>query len=267
MKRHLPLPPRGVRPTLQLLLLVLTVGCATSGSEAAGELRVLTWNIHHGEGQDGVFDLERIAASIVALRPDFVALQEVDVGTGRAGGVDQVAELARLTGMRGGFARAMAYDGGGYGEGWLSRWPVLESRNLPLPVQPGREPRAVAAVTVLTPHGPVTFLATHLDHVADPGLREAQARALATLRGDLLLGDLNATPDTPAIAALAPTWDLARVPGTGPTYPSDVPERRIDYVLPATSGAWRVLALQVLDEPIASDHAPVLARVRRVSAD
>ena len=62
-------------------------------------VRVLTYNIHHGEGLDGRIDLPRQAAIMTSAAPDLVALQEVDRGTARAGGVDQLAELARLTGM------------------------------------------------------------------------------------------------------------------------------------------------------------------------
>src|SRR6202165_2432600 len=47
-------------------------------------LRVLTYNIHHGEGTDGRFDVPRLAEVIKSVRPDLVALQEVDEGTERA---------------------------------------------------------------------------------------------------------------------------------------------------------------------------------------
>ena len=63
-------------------------------------MRILTYNIHHGEGLDGRIDLPRIAAVIAAQRPDLVALQEVDRNARRSGGVDQAAELGRLTGLQ-----------------------------------------------------------------------------------------------------------------------------------------------------------------------
>ena len=44
----------------------------------ADELRLVAYNIHHGEGMDGKLDLERIARVIAAEKPDLVALQEVD---------------------------------------------------------------------------------------------------------------------------------------------------------------------------------------------
>src|ERR1700724_2661395 len=83
-------------------------------------LRVLTYNIHHGEGTDGRFDLSRLARVMKSVQPDVIALQEVDRGTERSGGVDQLAELARLTDMHAEFGKAMDYSGGGYGVAWLS---------------------------------------------------------------------------------------------------------------------------------------------------
>ena len=88
-----------------LLLLAFGVGaCAAAPGEAgrdgpARELRVLSYNIHHGRGTDGAIDLPRIARVIAATRPDLVALQEVDRGTGRANGVDQADALGELTGL------------------------------------------------------------------------------------------------------------------------------------------------------------------------
>src|SRR5712691_10039729 len=78
-----------------LLLSVWALGFAA----APATIRVLTYNIHHGEGRDREFDVPRQSRVIASVQPDLVALQEVDVGTARASGVDQVRELARLTGM------------------------------------------------------------------------------------------------------------------------------------------------------------------------
>src|SRR5438552_3037737 len=87
-------------------------------------VRVLTYNIHHGEGLDGHFDLPRLASVIESTEADLVALQEVDQGTRRASGVNELTELARLAHMHSAFGRAMEFDGGGYGVGILSRWPL-----------------------------------------------------------------------------------------------------------------------------------------------
>ncbi|MFD2081642.1 hypothetical protein SAMN05421678_12849 [Actinopolymorpha cephalotaxi] len=58
---------------------------ADSNVTSAGstvQLRVATYNIHAGLGQDNVFDLDRTAATIRALDADLIGLQEVDVHWG-----------------------------------------------------------------------------------------------------------------------------------------------------------------------------------------
>ena len=48
-------------------------------------VRVLTYNIHHGEGIDGKLDLDRIAKIISSVEPDLVSVQEVDQKVERTG--------------------------------------------------------------------------------------------------------------------------------------------------------------------------------------
>ena len=107
------------------------------------ELRVLTWNIHHGEGTDGKLDIPRIGRIIREARPDIVALQEVDVRTERVKGRDTVRELERLTGMRGIFGASMPWEGGGYGNAVLVNGTVLGSRVFPIGASEGMEPRSI----------------------------------------------------------------------------------------------------------------------------
>ncbi|MDP6034738.1 MAG: endonuclease, partial [Verrucomicrobiota bacterium] len=72
-----------------------------AGTKAAPiRLRVLCYNIHHAQGVDGKLDVPRIAKVILSVKPDLVALQEMDQKTKRTQKVDQVAELARLTKMK-----------------------------------------------------------------------------------------------------------------------------------------------------------------------
>src|SRR5688572_3660564 len=107
------------RRLLQLSLLTPLVLARRTAAGPSPRLRVLTYNIHHGEGTDARFDLERLARIIREARPDLVALQEVDRRTRRASGVDQAAELGRLTGMNVVFGKAMDHDGGEYGQAIL----------------------------------------------------------------------------------------------------------------------------------------------------
>ena len=78
----------------------------------ADELRLVAYNIHHGEGMDGKLDLERIARVIAAEKPDLVALQEVDKGCKRSGSIDQAAKLAEFLKMDHRFGKFMDYQDG-----------------------------------------------------------------------------------------------------------------------------------------------------------
>src|SRR5712692_11135736 len=89
-------------------------------------LRVMTYNIHVGVGMDKKLDLQRIADVINREHPDLVGLQEVDRGVKRTEGLDEIAELARMTKMEYAFAHNLDYQGGQYGVAILSRFPILK---------------------------------------------------------------------------------------------------------------------------------------------
>src|ERR1700676_740149 len=213
--------------SLLLLLLVWAGGDQT----VPGTLRVLTYNIHHGEGTDGRFDLSRLAEVIKSVQPDVVALQEVDRGTERSGGVDQLAELERLTDMHAEFGKAMDYSGGGYGVAVLSRWPLLSTGNHPLPGSPDREPRTALTVQVGSGAGGplLQFTSTHLDQGRDPDNRLAQAKYLNELLvrregpPTILAGDMNSRPDTEVMQTFEPQWTIAGAVDPSPTTPSGRP--------------------------------------------
>src|SRR5690606_8398369 len=97
-------------------------------------LKILTYNIHHASppSRPGVIDLDAIAKVINAHQPDLVALQEVDVNTGRSGPHNQAVALGKKTGMIAYFFKSIHYDGGEYGLAILSRFPVKETNFYPL---------------------------------------------------------------------------------------------------------------------------------------
>jgi endonuclease/exonuclease/phosphatase family metal-dependent hydrolase len=232
----------------------------------SGTLRVLTYNIHHGEGTDGRFDLSRLAGVMASVHPDLVALQEVDQGTERASGLSELAELARLTDMHPAFGRAMDYLGGQYGVAVLSRWPLLRIHNDPLPSQADREPRTALTVEVDAGEGGplIEFTSTHLDQMRDPENRLAQARSLnARLvhedgRATILAGDLNARAGTEVMDLFEEQWTDPPAADPSPISPSGRPRSRVDYVLIRPAASWRVIESRIIDEPVASDHRPLL---------
>jgi endonuclease/exonuclease/phosphatase family metal-dependent hydrolase len=252
-----------------LIFLALT----GSAQETSRTLRVLTYNIHHAAGTDGKLDLERIAKVIQSAKPELVALQEVDRATKRSGGVDQLARLAELTGMHSAYGRALDYQGGAYGVGMLSRWPLQNVQVHPLPSPPGVEPRVILQATVAPGENSakLQFLVTHVDHKADPAHRALQAARIRELfpatsadaTPAILAGDLNAAPDSELIKSLLADWTDSAAGKTFLTCPSDPPRVKIDYVLYRPASAWRVIETHALEEPTASDHLPVLAVLER----
>ena len=260
---------------MRVRVLTAAVGLAAAavalGSEPAAQpagkaLRVLSYNIHHAEGTDGKLDLARIAGVIRAAEPDLVAVQEVDRDTTRANKVDQAAELAKLTKLHGEFAKAIDYQGGGYGQAILSRWPLKAVKVHTLPGKKGQETR-IAVEAKVEPGGgrpALTFVGTHFQH-DDPAIREEQAARINELFGSadgpiILAGDLNATPDSKPMKLIAEKWTFATAPDRGLlTIPAETPRRQIDYVLYRPAGRFRVIEAKVIAEPVASDHRPVLA--------
>src|SRR5439155_12093386 len=111
---------------LAIGLAMSLVGCATTPkTEATKTFRVMTYNIHHGEGLDGKVDLLHISDVIKREQADIVALQEVDKGVARTARRDLPAELAALTGMTCVFSNNFHYQGGEYGNAVLTRFPIV----------------------------------------------------------------------------------------------------------------------------------------------
>lgn len=254
------------RTALSYLLLLAICCCATGRADDQGEalrVRVLTYNIHHGEGVDGKLDLQRIAKVITAVEPDLVAVQEVDQKVERTGKVDQPAKLAELTSLNGAFGGNFKFQGGDYGNLVLSRWPIDKQRNHKLPSLRDGEPRGVLEVEVALPGdaGSLCLLATHLDHRQDEAERIASAKVLNELKTPslaLLAGDLNDVPDSRTLETLRRHWTVSNEKPL-PTIPVGKPDRQIDYVLFKPGARWRVVETRVLEEAVASDHRALLA--------
>ena len=259
-----------LRPALIAWAALGLGACQAPSTDASDTLTVLSYNIHHGEGTDGVFDLERLAQIIREADPDLVALQEVDAKTQRAGGVNQAAELARLTGMEVLFGEAIPYSGGSYGDAVLSRLPIEAELIWKLPAEPQHEERVAVGILVRLPSGErIRFLGTHLDHTRDPSDRVRQAQSILEqafpagkkVPPTLLLGDLNAEPGSQPMKVLLERFHSAAPDGI-PSYPSDQPTKAIDWVLYTPADCWEVLEVHTIHEPVASDHAPLRAVLR-----
>ena len=269
-------PGQHVHRALLATLALCLASCSPNTAPAPDRaMRVLVYNIHAGTDAAGTGNLARVAALVAETDADVALLQEVDRGTTRSGGVDQVAELERLTGYHGAFGRTLDYQGGQYGIAILSRWPILSDTMIQLPVVPPQEraggsyePRGALHVRIAVPGRsvPVDLVNTHLDPSGDPHYRRQEIagvlRAIDDLRSaaTVLGGDLNATPDDSAIASIAGSglrdaWTACSSSGPGLTYPASVPVKRIDYLwLPAGASCRTATVLNTE----ASDHRPLL---------
>jgi endonuclease/exonuclease/phosphatase family metal-dependent hydrolase len=228
-------------------------------------IRVLTFNILHGATTRGDYDLDLIARKISDANPDLVALQEVDFRTVRAMGYDLATELGWRTKMAPLFGRAMYYSGGEYGDAILSKYSFLKTRNVPLPFTPGNEPRTALQVVIVIPSGDtIAFVGTHLDHLHAENDRIAQVTKINEefARGSypvILAGDLNAQPESNPVRILEEMWSSAKDAGTtDPTFPSDDPQVKIDYVMYHPVNQWKTLETRVICDSIASDHCAFL---------
>lgn len=225
-------------------------------------LRILSYNLHAGVGLDGRLDVGRLAEVIARSRPDLVAVQEVDRGTRRSQAADQLALLEQGTGMPAVFGKTIDHDGGDYGVALLSRWPLSDVRKHFLPTLPDEEKRIALAAKVNPGAGwpELLLVGTHLSWSPPESIWEQTVQLnewFASPGSDyrILAGDFNATPDTSPLQELRKSWSDGEAGGA--TFPADEPTRKIDYVM--VGPGLTLLSTEVINEPVASDHRPVLS--------
>src|SRR5262249_55524928 len=140
-------------------------------------------------------------------------------------------------------------------------------------------PRLALAVTIGSGEDSVGVIVTHfgLTRRARLGgaatVRTLAANRAFALGGELLLGDLNATPEDECIRSLVSppgspeqSWlDAVRAAGIdrrdSRSWPSFAPLRRLDYILARPVEGWTVLECRRLPAG-GSDHLGVFARLR-----
>lgn len=257
------------RPPRLALLIALLAAPALVGSAAPPQtdVRVVSYNIKHGLGTDQVVDLERTAGVLRALMPDIVGLQEVDDRATRSGSVAQAERLGERLGMQPAFGKFMDFQGGAYGLAILSRYTIVSTREVQLP--DGNEPRVALAVEVRLPGDrPLTIVNVHFDWVRDDGFRYAQAEALtkyldALTTPYILLGDFNDVRESRTLQLFfSRATEAAKPADNRMTFSSTDPRREIDFIFYSPAAAFSAGEVRVIDEPVASDHRPVLAVLR-----
>lgn len=245
-------------------ILCLLAFCLTAFPQEDDDLltlRILTYNIRHGAGMDDVIDLDRQAAVIRDATPDIVGLQEVDSCVKRSSYVPQAAVLGGKTGMYATFGPAIPLTGGKYGVAILSKEQPLSVRNIPLP---GKEKRTL----LVCEFQEYVFACTHLD--LDDSCRLASVpiileEAAQWEKPFFICGDWNDTPSSTLITKLKRSFSfLNNLTNTSAnyTFPANTPKQTIDYIASYGRIAKSIRKRQVINEPMASDHRPVLVEVK-----
>ncbi len=243
-------------------------------------LTVLTQNLW------GAFPMreERLALfaeRVAELRPELVALQEVHADGPTSSQAHALA--AQVGGYRAHYAPArVRSDGSAEGVALLVRRDARAHEPRALTLDPsdrfeGQNQRIVLAVTVDHDEGPLDVFVTHLSLSRRARTRTArellefvrEVREASRSVGAVLAGDLNASPDEPAVELLerdwVDAWRAARGDARGATWPALLPFRRIDYLFAQPSEVVRVEACRRL--PYAgSDHLGLLAELRILRA-
>ena len=228
-------------------------------------LRVMTYNLRYGE----LASLEQLAAHIKAFQPDFVALEEVDCFTKREDtphqhNKDFISTLAYETGMFGLYGKTIAYRGGWYGIGLLTKHPYINMEKVLLPNPENKEPRALLYATCEVGTDTIVFAVTHLD-VNSSKTRTLQAETICRQLEKspypvVIGGDFNAPPSESTIAKIMlPRWFNAT--DNAPTCPTWEPKVKIDYLFCRPQARWQLITTQVVQSRL-SDHLPVISTVQ-----
>lgn len=136
-----------------------SVANVVTAEEGQAIVRVLQYNAQNCD--DGK-KIQEVAEEIRSVNPQIVCLQELDWDTKRSGRQEVLKQLAELLSMNYLFVPAISFQGGLYGIGILSVYPLENNERFILPVQNGEEGRILAKAQVRINETTVDILNTHL---------------------------------------------------------------------------------------------------------
>ena len=218
-------------------------------------MRLATYNIHKARGLDGRVRWSRIAAVLLELHADAVALQEVLAS--------HLEQLQRRLGGHWAFAPARDHAGEPYGNATWSRWPIQCQAVVPLTI-PGHEPRIALRADIDAGGRRLHMFNLHLGMHRNERRQQAalllhpnclHASDCAGVR--VVLGDLNEATRGPVTQQLCHAFSTPR---PRPVYPPLCPLLPLDQI--HCDPSLRPIRLQLHRSRLAllaSDHAPLLA--------
>ena len=249
---------------------------SSSSSSTSGTLKVLDWNIHHGVGTDGKYNIGRIADWIVKAGANVVSLNEVEKYTGW-GDEDQPARFASLLKSKTGktwYYKFAQRDGNTNGQGnlILSTFKFESSGGYELSYS-----RSVARAAIIVNGIRVNVYSTHLDPDSS-SRRSTQMRELLSWADNypeqrIIAGDFNAWPGASEISIMKAdykdSWAVAQSLEIDVAYSGNTAgntrNSRIDYIWYSEKATRlklkqvRVFDVRNSSGVMPSDHRPVMA--------
>ena len=217
------------------------------------------------EGELG--HLPECAEMIRKVNPDWVAIQEIDRGTKRAGHVDQTAELAKMCGMHGTFVKKVDRPDGDYGLAILSKEKPLAVSKI---LMPGSSHTRCVEIVEFRDY---IVACTHFPLKEWHRLRAAEIVRLNLTDRDkpvFIAGDFNADPESPEIAELKKGFTILS-DTSKPTFRADNPTKCIDYIMIDSAHADRVevQSYETIPDPVATDHCGLVlkAELKKLTVD
>ena len=227
-------------------------------------MKIMSFNTQHCLGFiEKKIDFQLMADAICQAQPDIVGLNEMR-DFGPDGEYDaQTAILSELTGLcHHYFAQAIDINGNPYGNGLLSKLPLISTETIPIPdPNPKRGTAYYESRSLLKARleGGITVLVTHF------GLNEDEQKnavdcILAHMESEkcILMGDFNTTPEAEVLNPIRACMKDAADGFLEPllSFPSDIHNQKIDYIF--VTPDVEILSADI-PEIIASDHRPHVA--------
>lgn len=140
--------------------------------------------------------LNHIAEEIKELNPDIVGLQELDNFTNRSGNTNQIQLLAEAAGYEYFyFTKTIDYDGGEYGHGIMSKYPIKSYEIIPFNNQDS-ENRCFSRSIIKVKSKEIAFYNTHLEFMGN--IQEKQMSEIVEMTKNdkyfVITGDMNCEP-------------------------------------------------------------------------
>lgn len=231
---------------------------------AQKHIKVMSFNIHHGANTENLATLDKMADLIKSSGADIVGLQEVDSVCKRSGNVDQAKYLGEKSGLYYTFVKHFSYDGGSYGQALLSRFPIKSTHNKRLPVYSSTTNGEVALLVSslsLPKNVNLNVAVAHLDY-RNEASRVKQVDTLHKIlkgykRKLILMGDMNATPESETMLQLMKEFELTQQPQQF-TFPVKEPIKKIDYILVQKGKGIKSKEAVVLEDQ-SSDHRAIMS--------